>query len=1210
MRDGTWRRRRPCISSQSWLAMKLTVVLLTLVFLQVSGKGTAQNVTYSGKNVPLEQVFSAIKKQTGFAFFYRNDDLSKAKPITIELKNTPLEKALQNIFNSQPLGYTIKGNTIVVSLKAPQALVAEAPPPVDVRGRVTDGNGAPVMATVAIKGSNRATATDENGMFELKGVDADATLVVTGIGIESHEVKLAGRTSLAIQVKTQITESQEVVVSTGYQTLNRGQLTGSYATIGRETYLQSVPTTGNVVENMEGRISGLVLNMNQSRSSFYEPDNTSPFAIRGISTLQAIKKPLIVLNGFPTEIDIESINPYDIESITVLKDAASAAIYGVRASNGVIVINTRKGAQGKPSFHFNTALTYKPKPNYNKLKLLKGRGYIDFEKAAGVNDIENNFQSKEMIDGMNGTYTPVFGITDDLYNGLITEAEADKLYNNLAAYDNTNDYKKLFLQNQLLQTYDLSVSGGATGATYFLGFSRVDNSQSAKSSNYNKTSLNYRGAFDFGKRLSLDVQTLYSNINTKQVAIPDYKQLRPYQRFQDKNGNALPAYFSPFNEAFFGFGQSYGTLSAAQNEANRALGLYDENYYPFQEPFESSTKTRSDMYRLQANLKTRILTGLNLEVGGAFERQNDRLTDLASENAYQTRIMLNYFAKRDPATGQPIFQIPQGGVKKTRDNLINSYTLRAQLTYNKLLAQKHNLSLLGGSEVRRLTNEGSLNTIFGYNSDLLTIKPADLSLLGNFNYFPDYFDVIVPATSFAFDQTFFNSYFDNTYRDDRFLSYYANGAYTFDQRYTVTASMRIDQSNLFGTDPKFRYTPLWSTGVSWNILNEGFMRNNKVLDELKLRVAAGYNGNIIKGSGPFNILRSEVNTLLPNPLVGYAISKPRNNALRWEKTFNFNTGIDFGVFDGRLYGSVDYYIKRGKDIFSPIETDPTLGFNNLLTNNASIENRGVDISLNSLNVRTAKFAWLSQLTGSFNKSKVLDIKNRYAGFYNFTRAGGAENIVGHPMNSVLALDYAGLNENGQPMVRDEKGNLVVLSFTGQTDVDFSALKFAGVNDPRYVVGFNNQLSLGSFSLSALLMYYGGHVALVQPPSIFDDRPLEGVQNFWKAPGDEKTTNIPGFGSTPGTPGHIDNRYGYQYGLQFVRKIDYIALRNVTLTYNMKAALSQKLGMNNTKLILQVQNGAKHVFSGNDLDPETFDFVSGQRGLPTVPAFTFSLSTNF
>ncbi|WP_084237437.1 SusC/RagA family TonB-linked outer membrane protein [Pedobacter africanus] len=1196
------------------LAMRITTFLLFLTVMQVSATSFAQKITLSQKNATLNQVFKEIRRQTGYHIFWERDVLKKTAPIHAEFKDTPLEQVIGKCLEGSGLSYTIQDNTIVIQQKEKTLMerVMNFLRLLEVKGVVKDEEGKALPgATIKVKGTGKVVLSNHKGEFALNDVPENAVLVVTYLGYQEQEVA-AGAAYLTINLKPAEQSLEQVsIISTGYQTLKKSQLTGAYATIDRSTYQQSVPAAGNITDNLEGRLAGLMLNVNQSRNAWADPNNTSPFTIRGISTFQAIKKPLIVLNGYPTEIDIEAINPYDIESVTVLKDAASAAIYGVRASNGVVVINTRKGVLGRAAVNFTTAFTYKPRPDYNKLNLLKGRDFIDFESAVARNDFEANGMSKDFIDMLNGTYTPVYSITDDLYNGKIIQQEADKLYNELAAYDNTADYKKLFLQNQLFQSYDLNVSGGGASATYFLGINRQDNKGLSRFSGFDKTSINYRGTFEFSKRLNLDVQTVYAVSTAKQSVIPDYFQLKPYQRFLDADGKALATYFAPFNEAYYGFGQSYGTISAARNQENMALGLYDEMYYPYQELFESGNTTKSSAYRIQGNLKFKLIEGLNLELGGVYEKEEQKITDLASEKAYQTRLMLNYFAKKDPLTGKPVFSMPQGGVKKNYDNDVTAYTLRAQLNYNKLLAGMHDLSLLGGIEQRKYTGANRLATVFGYNNNTLTVKPADLGLLGNGNYFPDYMNEIVSGLSgFAFDQTRFEEFFNETFSDDRFFSYYANGAYTYKQRYSVTGSLRIDQSNLFGTDPKFRYTPLWSAGLSWNLRNEDFMKAAGWIDELKLRLAAGYNGNIKKGSGPFNILSAAVNNYPQNPLIGYSILAPKNKALRWEKTLNLNAGIDFSVLGGRLSGAVDYYIKRGTDIFSDIESDPTRGYSNLLTNNASIENRGVDLNLSSVNIKQGKFSWKTQLTGSFNSSRVLKVRNTYRGFFNFTRAGGAENIEGHPMNSVLVLDYAGLNADGQPMVRDEQGNLVILSFSPQVDVPLSALKFAGVNDPKYALGFNNQFSLGSFSLSALLMYYGGHVALIAPPSIFSDRPLNGIQDFWRQPGDEAHTNIPGFGGAFGTPGYINTRTGYDKASQFVRKMDYLALRNVTLTYNLKNEISRRMGLQQTRLILQVQNPAKYVFSGNDIDPETLSYISGSRGLPVVPAFTFSLSTNF
>ncbi|WP_316818782.1 SusC/RagA family TonB-linked outer membrane protein [Pedobacter nyackensis] len=1196
------------------LVMRLTTILILLTVMQVSATSFAQKVTLSQKNTTLNQVFREIRKQTGYNVFWERDVLKGSATVNAEFKNASLDQVMDKCLEGRALTFTIQDNTIVIQKKEKSIIdkVMDYLTVIDIRGKVLDENDRPLPgATVKVKGGTKIALTNANGEFVLQGVPENAVLVVSYLGYEGKEVAATGG-SLSVRL---IPASQSLVqvsiISTGYQTLKKSQLTGAYASVDRDTYQQSVPVAGNIVDNLEGRLSGLMLNINQSRNSWSDPGNTSPFVIRGVSTFQAIKKPLIVLNGYPTEVDIESINPYDIESVTILKDAASAAIYGVRASNGVVVINTRKGTLGKPKVHFTTAFTFRPKPNFNKLNLAKGRDYVAFEQAQGINNIENQFYSKDYIDMVNGTYTPVFSITDDLYSGKISQEEADRLFNEVAAYDNTEDYKKLFIQNQLYQTYDFNVSGGGVASTYFFGINHQNNQGSDKFSGYNKTNINYRGTFEFSKRVNLDVQTIYSNSKSKRVPIPDFKSFKPYQHFLDGAGKSISSYFAPYNESYFGIGESTGTISAARNEENMTLGLYDEMYYPYQEMFESSSKTDNSNYRAQANLKVKLIEGVNLEMGGAFEKQVTKFVDLASENAYQTRIMLNYFASADPSTGRPVFGIPQGGVKRATDSDVSAYTLRAQLTYNKLLSEKHDLSFLAGVEQRKNLSSSRLNTVFGYNGNTLTIKPTDLSLLGNYNYYPEYNDIIVSGLSgIVFDQTTFEQFFNERYGDDRFLSYYANGAYTYNDKYSLTGSLRIDQSNLFGTDSKFRYTPLWSAGFAWNMRNEEFLKNVNWIDELKIRVAAGYNGNIKKGSGPFNILQSSINSYVPNPVVGYTISAPRNNQLRWEKTLNFNTGVDFGLFAGKLSGTVDYYIKRGEDIFSAIESDPTLGVSNLLTNNASVENRGIDLSLSSLNIRTRKFFWKTQVTGSFNSSKVLKVKNTYRGFYNFTRAGGAENIEGHPMNSVLTLDYAGLNELGQPMVRDGNGNLVVLGYTPQVDIPFSALKFAGTNDPKYALGFNNQFGFGNFSLSALMMYYGGHVALIAPPSVYGERPLNGIQNLWKKAGDENTTNIPGFGGAYGTPEYIQTRAGYQYAQQFVRKMDYIALRNVTLTYNVNNKIAQKLGLSNTKFILQVQNPAKYVFSGNDIDPETLDYISGTRGLPVVPSYTFSLSTNF
>ncbi|RAJ81865.1 TonB-linked SusC/RagA family outer membrane protein [Chitinophaga dinghuensis] len=1194
--------------------MKFKKVLLTLTLALLFAAVHAQTVTMKVTNTPLEKVFTDVETQTGFNIVANYDIIRSAKPVTASATSMPLEKFLAMVLKEQQLDFFIRSKTITITRKPVSNQKINTTPAAEmamVSGVVTDSAGRPLPgATVAVQGKGGNVPADADGRFQVKAVTGDQ-LLISFVGYNPVQLKVADASTLIyVVLRPAVSQLNEYVVevNTGYQKLKKTQLTGAFAVLDRKSYLQSVPVTGNIVENMEGRIAGLMLKTNQSNN--YDPSNTSPFTIRGVSTFQAIKKPLIVLNGYPTEINIDALNPYDIESITVLKDAAAAAIYGVRASNGVIVINTRKGTNSKPQFHLNVAYTYRPKPDFNKLGLAKGKSFVDFEMAYARDYYIASGMDKDYFDMVNGTYTPVFSIADDLYYGRITQAEADKQLQPYIDYDNTADYKRLFMQNQQFRTVDFSMNGGADKSNYFLGVNRVDNMRSSKYSDFGKTTFNYKGAYDFMKIFTLDVQSIYAHMKDESVPVPDYTSFRPYQHFRDASGNALRTYLNPWNDAYFGFDSQWGTISPERNAANQAMGLYDGYYYPYQEMFESKNTIQSDIFRLQGNVRAKITPALHFELGGVYEKELGTTTNYASENAYQTRLMLNYYADRDPLTDKPIFRFPQGGVNKTTERQTTTYTARAQLTYNKMFGDLHDVSLLAGTEVRRLTTNSRLNTTFGYDNNTLSMKPADLSLIGNRMIFPAYADELAQFGSYLDDYTSFSDFFHESYYDDRFVSWYANGAYTYDNRYSITGSLRIDQSNLFGSDPKFRYTPLWSTGFSWNAQNEAFLRDATWLNELKLRLSAGYNGNIIKLSGPYTILAPSLNNYIPNATIGYAVSTLSNNQLRWEKTLNYNIGVDMAVLERRVSASIDYYIKRGQDIFSSLQVDPTKGFNNALLNNATIENRGLDIAVNTVNVKSGNFKWQTQITGSFNNSKVLQVANQYAGSNNFTRVTYPSNVVGYPISAVLAHNYLGLNEYGQPTVKGDDGKPLVLSFTPLQDVSFSNLRYMGVNDPRYALGLNNQFTVHDFSLNFLLMYYGGNIARITPPSIYSDRPLSGIENYWKQPGDEQHTDIPGFSAPYGDPGYFTTRTGYEYAAKFFRKMDFIALRNVTLTWDVNPKLAKKVHLIQPKLILQVQNPYKYVFSGNDVDPETLDYTSGRRGLPVVPSYTVSLNLNF
>lgn len=1188
------------------MRLKLIGVFLFATLMQVSATSSAQKISFTKNNISLEELFTEIRKQTGYNILWSVAQIDRQIKLDIKVNDAPVAEVLEKSLTKHGLTYVIDEKTIVIKR---EMKAAADPVLLDIKGKVTGDSGMPLPgAVIRVKNSSVATSSDVDGLFLIRGVQQGAIITVSYVGFQTAELKVESANYLLVSLKPSQEQLEQVqVVSNGYQNIKRQQLTGAFATMSADEYRQSVPVNSNVLENMEGKLAGLVTNVNASGS-----EGSSPITIRGVSTFNAVKTPLIVLNGYPTEISLESINPYDVVSVTVLKDAAAAAIYGVRASNGVIIISTKKGMEGVPKFQFNSTLSYKPKPNFDKLDLLSGRGFIDLEASLAQNNIVNNFMTKENFDFEGGTYTPVYAAVDDLLNGVITQVEADAVFNKYAAYDNKRDFKKLFQQNQYLRAIDLNVSGGTKNATYFFGVNRVDNDQLIKDSKVDKTTVTYRGSMGFLKVLNLDVQGIYSNSNEREHVVPNYMAIKPYEGFLDENGNAIATFLRPYNDSpYFGYDGSYGSINAEKNQQNIAMGLYDGNYYPYNDFLDYLNETKGNTFRFQGNLTAKITKELRFEVGGAFEKDLSTNNFLTAESAYENRLRLNYFAK--PGENGPEFRIPKGGSNQTNTYNTDAYTLRAQLTFSKMFNENHDLSVLAGAEQRKMVSHSVRNTLFGYDGRSLTSKPFDSSLLGNYDFAPDYMYELVPLSGYLSDYSSYSDFFNETYRDDRFVSAYANAAYTLNGKYSVTGSLRIDQSNLFGSDPKFRYTPLWSVGAAWDLKGERFLENVSWLDDLKLRAAVGYNGNIIKLSGPYNILNNRINSQAqPEPILGYYVQTPANSGLRWEKTRNYNVGLDFGVGTRRVSGSIDYYVKHANDVFSSLATDATKGFSNRLVNNAEILNKGLEVSLRSVNVLTDRFAWRSQLTASFNNNEVLKYRVNTSPT-TFNQVNGGQSVEGYPLNAIFTYDYKGLNELGQPMVSDGNGNNVILrnNFGDIVDIPLTALKYSGTTDPKHVLGLTNQFTVGSFDLSTLIMYYGGHVARVAPPNYNSFRPINGAQNFWKQPGDELTTRMPGI-PVYGSEGYFDYAAinGYTYSSEFVRKMDFIALRNVTLTYKLNQNISRKIGLDQTKITAQVQNPFKYVFSGNDIDPETIDFRSGERSFGVVPAYTLSFTANF
>ena len=489
----------------------------------------------------------------------------------------------------------------------------------------------------------------------------------------------------------------------------------------------------------------------------------------------------------------------------------------------------------------------------------------------------------------------------------------------------------------------------------------------------------------------------------------------------------------------------------------------------------------------------------------------------------------------------------------------NSYTLRAQLNYDKTLGGDHTLNGILGAEVRNVSQQGGSAAYFGYSDQTLLQQPVDYQRIANSQIIGSY----ISKRTISYDNLF-----NQLYTEDRYVSAYANMVYSYKSRYSLTGSMRIDQSNLFGTDPKYRYKPLWSLGGAWNISNEDFLKDQSVIRQLKLRAAYGFNGNVAKLSLP-QVIAQRYNNSYTSPFSeALRLVSLANSGLRWEQTKNLNFGLDYGLL-GRISGSVDVYRKTSTDLLSSAQIDPTIGASPTYINNASIMNKGTEFTLRADWIRKPNFNWNTGLVLSHNTSEVTKIYQKLSMWA--TTANPADNlnnagyVEGKPVGALYAYRWGGLDDTGRPLVLDENGN-------PSTDLDYdqtaAAFYYNGTSIPTWNGGLSNRVDVGDFYFYAMLSYYGGFKVQVPRPDPSVSHPLEGSGDYWQAAGDEQHTDVMAL------PYYQDffPKMVYDNADAYMVNGSYITLRDVTASYTLhdKPFLKQA-GLRQVEFKLQASN---------------------------------------
>lgn len=1147
--------------------MKLVFLLIILACFKVSASVYAQTITLNEKNAPLAKVFKEIEQQSGYSFFYKNELLKQMQKVTIKIQNGMLDEVLQKCFSNQPLTYEVIDNTIIVKPKE-KPMIQKAKdflkPPLNIKGQVTDTAGHALPgAVIKVKGTNIAVTADDAGEFEIHGVNENEVLIVTYIGYITAEISVSEANTEQVKVilKPNVAALEAVqIVSTGYQDIPKERATGAFTQVDLKTLNRNVGIS--ILDRLEGVTSGLLLNRGLDRGA-----NNPTVSIRGRSTLFANAEPLIVYDGFPYEGAIDQINPADIESISILKDAAAASIWGTRASNGVIVLTSKKGNKNKKlEIGLSSTLTISGKPNLNYIPQISSSEYIDLEQYL--------FTQGYYDQSISQNYAPVsmaVEIMNKRRNGEISALDSASQINKLKGYDVRSDLKKYIYRPKIYQQYQLNLSGGGENNSYYISGGYDKNLENTVTDNYHRLTFNVnnnvsllKGKLTLSSGMYLGSSNTYSKYGT-------YTPYSPYDRLTDEAGNSLPV---------------VSNLRLAYIDTAGNGKLLDWHYQPKDElvPNQHNNVTQ---YKLKFGINYNIGSGLSASASYQYLNEDGNNKGNYGLDNYYVRDLINTYSSIAGNTVR--YGVPLGNVFNQSLTNLKSKIFRAQLTYSKLLMGDHEINAIAGYE----TNDGRTNSnnqlLYGYQPGTLINGNNLINPLVPYSIYYD-----PNQSQFLSTAPILNNLINFT------QSYYANISYAYRGKYVLSGSARRDESNLFGVKTNQKGVPLWSAGLAWNIDREGFYHIDW-LKTLKLRATFGYNGNVDKTLAAFLTSQSYGFTNRFGNVYS-TISNPPNPSLTWETVKTWNLGLDFTTQNNRVSVSLDIYKKGAQDLIGNSPISMISGLTEFRGNNANLSTNGVDIEINTKNLIN-EFRWSTTYLFNYNTDKVTNYKAKQSSNYEIVSGNYNNPLEGYPYYGIFSFPSAGLDATGAPQgyvngAVSKDYSTILYSLTP------ASLKYHGSGSPKYFGSVINTFGYKGFELSLNITYKLGYFFRRQ--NVFSGSSyLYQQANYdrrWKNPGDELITKIP---SLVYPQDDLRNTF-FNYSEDNVEKGDNVRLQDIKLSYLVLNNILQRLPFKKASVFIYARNlGILWRANKLNIDPDY-----GTSSIPQPFSCSLGINLNF
>ncbi|RKU72246.1 TonB-dependent receptor [Parabacteroides sp. AF17-3] len=1065
-----------------------------------------QQVRLTGSNVTLKTAFKQIEQQTKLFVDYNTQEVNDSRVLTKLPKNSNVKEVMEQLLEGSGCSITFSNGHIIINKQARTVSSTK-----NISGVVKDETGEPVIgANVVVKGTTNGTVTDMNGRYSLE-VPEGGVLQISYIGYNTQEVKVGSGDVVNVSLREDSEALDEVVVI-GYGTVKKSDLTGAVGSVQMKDVSQVGITSAD--RALQGQIAGVQVNARTG-----QPGESMMIRVRGSNSLAGGNEPLYVIDGMPVEKMNSDINPEDILSMEVLKDASSTAIYGSRGANGVVMITTKRGRTGDTVLEYNGYVGVSSLRK--KLDLLGKDDYI-----AMVNEVSQN-------DG----------------NGIAITPEQAALLPN-------NDWQDLAYQTALTHSHQVSVSGGTDKTKLYSSLNYMNQEGIIKGSDYNRFALRVNGDQKLARNLSLNASIAYSygtqntaNSNADGWGAIAYTAMvmAPIQEIRDADGK-----YTNFS----------GTPWGGTNPVGMAE-LY---------------KNKTVNSRLLANMSLiyEIIDGLTFRVNAGAE------VNAGSSDRY-IPIGLSAGGKLD------------GDASKSKSNY---YTIINEniLTYDKRFNKNHALNLMGGVTFQTYQYNDLGGSGTGFLRDVYETNNLGVAS--------------TPGTP------------SSGYSDYRMASFLGRANYNLMERYLLTVTARYDGSSKFSKNHKFAFFP--SAALAWRLSEENFMQDIDWLSNLKLRASIGQTGN--QSISPYQTF-ARLGTSGPifgdGKDIGFGLSSMANDDLKWETTTQTDIGVDFGFFSNRLNIGFDYYWKQTRDLLYNATLPPSSGYSSMLRNLGRIDNKGFEISINTINMK-GKVNWTTNLNITSNRSIVKDLGSDVYGnkIQRIDAPIGGGNwfplFVGKAPFQLYGYEIEGIYQtdeearlNGE--ATKKAGDYRYKDTDGKAGITTGDKTIIANTQPKFTFGLTNIINWNNFELSFLLIgSVGGDIVNEFNKSITN---IGGTWNIrkdvWENHWTPENPNAKYARASVATKDYL--AFGDPSSV-WVENGSYLRFKDIKLAYTLPSQWFAGSRKPNISVYLSGQNLIT-ITSYSHYDPEaswTSSAVNGwDRGVyPSAKSFTLGLQVKF